>query len=790
MKLAKRFAFLFLVCSLLASRTVRAQQTADELLTKSRAALAQISGRIAIPGLKEPVEVLRDRWGVPHIYAKNQDDLFFAQGFVAAQDRLFQMDMWRRIAVGETAEVLGKSSVIRDRLARLLQYRGDMQAEWAIYSPDAQRICTAFTAGINAYINLMGDRLPIEFQIVGYRPKKWQPADCLGRTSVLAVAQNLRNEVTRARLVAAVGAAKAQKILPTEPTVSLNPVEGLDLSAIDDTLLAGYKAITAAVEFAPDAGGSNNWAVDGSLSAFGKPLLASDPHRALALPSLRYVVHLNAPGWNVIGSGEPALPGVALGHNEKIAWGFTIVMTDQADLVIEQLNPANPNQYKVGDHWEDFRVLRETVAVKGTPPAELELRFSRNGPIIHEDLKRQQAFALRWVGSEPGAAAYLASLAIDRAENWDDFLLACGKWRTPAENMMYADVAGNIGWIAAAQTPVRKGYNGLLPVPGASEKYQWQGNLSVSELPQTKNPPEHFLATANHNILPPDYTREIGYDWSPPYRYERIRKQLSEKEQFNVDDFKRIQHDNVSIPGQQLSRLLQNVPKIEASLKPHVELLVNWDGRLTKKSAAGPIYGNWLRELSDGFYRMHVPAALVTDVADRSNISQMLAELQNPSHEWFGGHPKQARDKLIVETFAKALEKTKAALGDNSNQWEWGKLHHVLLKHPLHKLSDAHASAFNIGPVPSGSGPYTPDQARWDKNFARIHGATYRQVFDLSDWDLGQGTNMPGQSGQPGSPHYSDLLPLWSEGTYFPLAYSRKKVEEVTLNRLVLEPKK
>jgi len=783
-----RLATIILLLDFSAPSADGAEPTTDDLRTQSRSALAQLDGRLSIPGLIEPVEVLRDHWGVAHIYAKNQDDLFFAQGFVAAQDRLFQMDMWRRIALGETAEVLGPSSTIRDRLARLLMYRGDMQVEWSVYSPDSQRICTAFTAGINAYIDHLGDRLPIEFQIAKYRPKKWQPADCLGRTSVLPVVQNIRNEVTRARLVAAVGAAKTQMILPTEPTVPLNPIEGLDLAGIDDTLLAGYKAITTSVEFAPDAGGSNNWAIDATLSASGKPMLASDPHRALALPSLRYMVHLNAPGWNVIGGGEPALPGVALGHNERIAWGFTIVMTDQSDLVIEQLHPKNPNQYKVGDRWEDFRVIRETVAVKGMPPAELELRFSRNGPIIHEDLKRQQAYALRWVGSEPGAAAYLASLAIDRVGNWDEFVTACARWKTPAENMMYADVAGNIGWIAAAQTPIRKGYNGVLPIPGASDKYQWQGNVGVHDLPQTRNPSEHFLATANHNILPPGYTREIGYDWSPPYRYQRIHKLLTEKKKFTLDDFKRIQHDNVSIPGQELSRLLKDLPHIESHLKPYIEIMATWDGALTKKSAAGAIYGNLLRELSNGFYHLHVPDALLSDVVDRSNIWFMIAELKQPSAAWFGESPNEARNTLLAESFAKAVEKTKAAVGENANQWEWGKLHHVLLKHSLNKFGPSYADAFNLGPIPSGSGPYAPDQARWDKNFTRVHGATYRQVFDLSDWDLGQGTNMPGQSGQPGSPHYADLLPLWSEGTYFPLAYTRKKVEEVMKNRLVLEP--
>jgi penicillin amidase len=787
-RVAAVVALLLSVSLLLSSRSTHAAPTAEELLTQSRAVLAQLEGQIAIPGLRQPVEVLRDRWGVPHIYAQNQDDLFFAQGFVAAQDRLFQMDMWRRIAVGETAEVLGRESLVRDRMARLLKYRGDMDAEWTSYSADTQRIVTAFTRGINAYIDHIGDRLPIEFQIAGYRPKKWQPADCLGRTALLPVAQNLRHEVARARLVAAIGVEQTLQVMPTDPPVPLTLAPGLDLSGIDQSLLAGYKAITDSIEFAGDGGGSNNWVVDATRSASGKPLLASDPHRSLAVPSLRYLVHLNAPGWNVIGSGEPALPGVAIGHNQRIAWGFTIVMTDQADIIVEQLKPDNPNQYKAGDRWEEVQSIHETVQVKGAEPAVLDLRSTRHGPIIHEDRERHLAYALRWVGTEPGTAAYLGSLAIDRAGNWSDFLAAVKRWKTPSENIVYADVDGNIGWVAAALSPIRKGYNGLLPVPGAGGQYRWDGFLDVHDLPQSLNPADHFLATANHKILPPGYSREIAYDWSAPYRYQRVRQALEAPDRFTLDDFKRIQYDNVSIPGQQLSRLLAGVRDIDPALRPYVEIMSRWDGALTKESAAGAIYGHWLRELTHDFLRWKVPEKLLDEIADRSNISSLLAELHEPSAAWFGDQPSAARDRLLVESFARAVNKTKTMLGDDANLWQWGRVQQVHLKHPLHKLGSAYVEAFNVGPIPTESGPFAPNQARWDKQFSRTHGPSYRHIFDLSDWDQGQATSMPGQSGQPGSPHYADLLPMWDTGEYFPLAYSRPSVEKVTLHRLVLRP--
>src|SRR5262245_14032380 len=529
---------------------VRAAETPESLCKKAAAVLAQIEGEIKVPGLKEPVEVLRDRWGVPHIYARSAEDLFFAQGFVAAQDRLFQIDLWRRVGVGETAELVGKAGLEADRLARLLKYRGDLDREWASYAPDARQIATDFTRGINAYIDHLGDRLPVEFQLLGVRPKKWRPEDCLGRMSGIIMTRNFQAEVSRAELVAEVGAEKARRLAPTDPPRDYAPAPGLDLAGIDRAVLAGYNLATRAVEFRAGGDGSNNWAVDGTRSASGKPLLASDPHRNLALPSLRYLAHLNAPGWNVIGAGEPGIPGVALGHNERIAWGFTIAGTDQADFYIEETKPDDATQYRVGDRWEEMTVVREKVTVKGeASPREVELRFTRHGPVLHQDDKRNRAFVLRWVGSESGTAAYLGGLAVARAGSWREFLAALEAWKVPSENMVYADVDGNIGWVAAGLAPVRGGWDGLLPVPGARGEYEWRGFRPVKELPQSFNPAAHYIATANHNILPSGDLHPISYEFAPPYRFARIRQRLEAKGKFDLEDFKSIQHDDTSLPG-------------------------------------------------------------------------------------------------------------------------------------------------------------------------------------------------------------------------------------------------
>ncbi|MBL8798322.1 MAG: penicillin acylase family protein [Planctomycetia bacterium] len=782
-------------------------QTPDALLAKSKTVLSLLDGDLALPGLKEPVEVLRDRWGVPHIYAKNADDLFFAQGFVVAQDRLFQLDLWRRIAIGETAAVLGQRGLDGDRFARLLKYRGDMQAEWTSYSPETQAIATSFTRGINAAIDHCGDRLPIEFQILEYKPAKWQPEDILGRMSGIIMIANFRNEVLRAELIAVVGIEKARRIAPVDPTRDFALAAGLDPAGLDRTILAGYEAATRPLNFAaappsPPGGrgagvrgstgeqGSNNWAISGSRSASGKPMMASDPHRNVTLPALRYLTHLHAPGWHVIGAGEPGLPGVAIGHNEHVAWGPTIVTTDQADLYVEETKPGEPTQYKVGDRWEAMQVIKEKVQVKGDGAVEVELRFTRHGPVLHQDEKRGRAFALRWSGSEPGGAAYLGSLALNRATNGKDFVARMSAWKVPSANLTWADTDGNIGWVANALTPIRKGWDGLLPVPGARGEYEWQGFRATKDLPQVFNPPSGYVATANHNILTPGYPHDISFEWAPSFRFLRIKERMDPVQQFELKDSRSIQHDNVSLPGRRLARLAANLDVKSAELEPYRKLLAGWDGELALTSQAGPLYGHWQRGLLDAFYKSQVPEKLVEFVRSRQGLEIMLTALEKPDAFWFGPDPAAGRDALLRTTFAAAVKHTKAALGDDPKTWAWGKLHTTTLRHPLASKGEAYAKAFNLAPTPKAGDGSTPNAAGHNPKFEHQTGASYRHIFDLADWDRGLATSVPGQSAQPGSPHYGDLLPLWATGEYFPLAFSRKKVEEVMKHKLILKPAK
>lgn len=795
MKPTKCFAVIVLALLLIVSfdRPPAAGQSKNDLAAKAQSVLSQTAGALKLSGLQKSVQVLRDEWGIAHIYAETQDDLFFAQGFVAAQDRLWQMDLWRRQGEGKLAEILGERAVERDRFARLVRYRGDMKAEYESYAPDAKQIIEAFVRGVNAQIALVkaSGKLPIEFQLAGYQPEPWTPEVCLTRMAGYVMTRNASTEIQRAQLAREFGKEFVDEWVETDPKRKLEIPEGLDLAGIDARILAGATAAGAAVNFAPNpnsSDGSNNWVIDGTMSATGKPLLANDPHRAIALPSLRYLVHLNGPGWNVIGAGEPSLPGVAAGHNERVGFGFTIVGIDQQDLYVEETNPANPNEYRRQGRWQPMRVEREQLKVNGeASPRDIELKFTEHGPVIYEDRERRRAYALKWVGSEPGTAGYLASLSLNRAQNWPQFLRALERWKVPSENLVYADVDGNIGWVAAGMTPIRKGWSGLMPVPG-NGNYEWQGFLPLKDLPQSYNPAKHFIATANHNILPPGYDKELGYEWANPTRFLRIAQVLgTAKEKLTVEDFQKLQHDEVSLNARALMAVLSEAKNAPAELQPFIALLTKWDWRLGKDSAAAALYEIWLPKLAPEVFKPHVPEKAWASVSRGIQPSKTIAALRTASPQWFGKDAVANRDALLWKTLTEAVGIAKTLLGEDPAKWRWGKLHVARFNHPLAANAELKA-LFNL-PAPERGGDANTVNNTSGAGFLQSHGASFREILDVADWDRSMGTNTPGQSAQPAGKHYGDLLPLWAEGKYFPLLYSKAKVEAATKNRLVLEPK-
>jgi penicillin G amidase len=783
--------FVLLICASFAAQASvsphsYAANQPDEIADRARRVLSQTSGQVALPGLAKPVEVLRDPWGVPHIYAQTTDDLFFAQGYVAAQDRLWQMEMWRRTGEGKLSEILGRAAFERDKFARLLRYRGDMQAEWKSYAPDAKAIIAAFVKGVNAFIESNRQRLPIEFQLTGVEPQLWTPEVCLTRMAGYIMTRNASSEILRAQVVKLLGAQRAAEWLETEPKTRLEVPAELDLSGIDNKILGLANAASAPISFG-NIEGSNNWVVSGALTSTGKPLLANDPHRPILTPSLRYITHLNAPGWNVIGAGEPTLPGVAAGHNERVGFGFTIVGLDQQDLYVEETHPQNPNQYLYKGKWRDMEIERQRIKVKGEADAEVELKFTRHGPVMYEDKQRHKAYALRWVGTEPGSAGYLASLSLNRANNWGEFLQALERWKVPSENLVYADTDGNIGWQAAGLAPIRPNWKGLLPVPGSKGEYEWQGFMRLADLPRSYNPAKKFIATANHNIIPEGYKRDIGFEWSAPFRFRRIEEVLGAGKKFSIEDFQRLQHDETSLVARELVPVLKGLKFDNASTQAAADGLLNWDFVMSKDSPVPAIFAVWLEKLRTNLFKPVVPAEAWPLVGGRISISQLLGAVKHPDAKRFGVNAKATIDAALKKSLEEALSDLTNRQGSHMVYWRWGALHKAEFNHQLANQSTR--QFFNLQAVERGGDANTVN-ATGGGGFRQTAGASYRQILDLSDWDNSVAINVPGQSGQPGSPHYGDLLALWAEGKYFPLLFSREKIEQQARQRLLLVPKK
>jgi penicillin amidase len=772
---------------------------------------------LPVPGLTAPVDILTDPWGVPHIYAATTYDAFWAQGFQVARDRLWQIDTWRRRGLGLLSEVWGAAYVAQDRAARLFLYRGDMHAEWLAYSSDTKRIVSAFTGGINAYVAMTRTDpglLPLEFRELGYEPSCWAPSD-VARIRTHGLSYNLTHEVARALVLRDFGAAAEELRRRREPWRELTVPDGLDLSVIPDDVLRDYLLATmpaqlggppaAAVPAASgsaDAAGSNNWVLSAARTATGRPLLANDPHRLVTLPSLRYLSHLSAPGFDVAGAGEPALPGISVGHNGHIAFGLTVFAVDQEDLYVYQTRPGHPLEYRYQDRWEPMRVLREQIPVRDAPPADVELAFTRHGPVIRAVPDRDAAFAVRAAWLEPGTAPYLGSVEYMRARNLEQFTAALNRWGTPGENQVYADTDGNIAWKAAGLTPIRPNWDGTLPVPGDG-RYEWAGFYDMDELPAEVNPPRGWIVTANEMNLPPGFPpeRTVTYDWSPPYRRERIAEVLEAGGPFTAEAMVALQEDFVSIPARRIIGRLAKLSLRDPAAVRAAALLDGWDGTLAADSAAAAVFQVWYRRhLRPGLLRRalaqflpasRVPAALAAllPAADLIGDPRVDLDLVEDPGARLGPDPDQALTEVVETTLRDALADLAGLLGPDEAAWAWGRLHQARLVHPAAAaLGDAARQQAAIAPLPRGGSSDTPGATTYLPDFGQSGGATFRIVVDVGDWDGTLVMNSPGQSGDPASPHYADLFADWAKGGAFPLLYSRDRVEAVAEQRLRLVP--
>ena len=755
----------------------------------------------AVRGLREPARIVVDRWGIAHIFARSQRDAYFLQGYNAARDRLWQIDLWRKRGLGLLSASFGPAYVDEDRAARLFLYRGDMAAEWAAYAPGARATAEAFTAGVNAYVAEVrrGARpLPVEFALTGSQPDFWKAEDVV-RIRSHALVANLSSEVARSRVACAAGlAADAVRKKLEPPHTTLVP-EGLDPCAVTADVLEDYILATQPVAFsaathkvaaldaetfaaAAGAEGSNNWVVAGARTATGRPLLANDPHRQLGVPSLRYIVHLNAPGLDLIGAGEPALPGVTFGHNETAVWGITIFGIDQEDLYVYALDPAHPDRYRYGAGWEQMRVVREAIPVKGEAARMVELRFTRHGPVLLDDPAHGRAFALRTVWSEPGASGYFQASWLTHAATWKDFMAAHDHWGAPPLNLVFADTAGEVGWAASGLTPVRPNWDGLMPVPGDG-RYEWRGFLKGQDLPISRDPAKGWFATANQMNLPagyPDEARRVSFEWSDRSRIDRIEAVLGANAHVSVADSQALQTDSVSPMSRRLTALAGAISPPDAKAAQALALLAAWDHTEGTGSAAAAIYEVWAgKHLGPAVARAAAPAA--AGVIGLGNVDASIT--------WLETHP-EARAEILAASLSEALDELSGRLGPDMGAWSWGALHHATFTPAIAPLADAATrAAMTVGPAPLPGGPSTPKAATWaPADFNTIAGASVRMVVDVGAWDNSVIINTPGQSGDPASPHYRDLFPLWARGDYAPLLFSRRAIEKQAERVIALTP--
>ena len=768
------------------------------------AILYSCSSSVQIDGLSDEVEVLRDNYGINHIYANNQNDLFFMQGYLAAKDRLFQFEIWRRQATGTVSEIFGEEELDRDIGTRLFKFRGNMENELNHYHEDGFEIVSSFVSGINKYIeeiNKTPSQLPIEFKLLDIKPEKWTNEDVISRHQGLL--GNIEQELNIGRAVSLIGEDKVKELMwfhPKDPDISLD--NNLTYEDLKQDILRLYNAYREPIEFKKNyilnkyqseddiaftksnlhindeySIGSNNWAISGDKSFNGYPILANDPHRSLSNPSLRYMAHLVAPGWNVIGGGEPEIPGISIGHNGIGAWGLTVFRTDAEDLYVYDLNPNNYSQYMHKGEWRNFEIINESIPVKDKEDVNVELFYSVHGPVTFIDKKRKKGYAVKNGWSEVGGSPYLASLRMDQAKNWEEYREASNYFNIPGENMVWADKYGDIGWQAVGIAPIRKTHSGLVPINGDGN-FEWEDYLEIIEKPNLFNPEKGYIATANQNVTPEDYDRwdAIGYDWADPYRGDRVNSILEGKDKFNMEDMTDLQIDYFSIPSKQIIDMSKDY--ITNNHEYFIKL-IEWDNILDKNSIEAGIYIEWQTQIYFEFMKKYVPESVQKYIYVQ--IYKVIEGISKMSDK--------EKTKFLNKTFDLTIKSLIEKYGEENSKWVYGQENykHVKIYHPLEKVvNDSIKDIIGLDTYPRGGDGFTPGSTSSELN--QRSGGSFRVVINTKDWDNSFATNSPGQSGNPKSKFYKNLYEDWANDSFFPLLYSKHKVLMNLSDRKVYRP--
>lgn len=764
-----------------------------------------VSARFWVPDLASQVEVIVDTWGVPHIYAESPEDLFLAQGFNVARERLFQLDLWRRRGLGLLAEAFGSSFVEQDRARRLFLYRGGMEQEWSAYGLEAKQIVTSFVTGVNAYVEMCEQGMtpwPEEFDLLGFRPSRWLPEDVL-RIRVHGLHHNVEQEVARWRTLLQFGGDVESLRQVREPQSEPYLTPGYPDGPVPDDLLDEYRLATTSSGPPAIAEGSNNWAVSGKRTSTGRPLLANDPHRALTLPSLRYLVHLSAPGINMIGAGEPMVPGISIGHNGTAAFGLTVFPADVEDLYVYEVDPCDSSRYRYDGGFEQLRQVTEEIPLAGGNTVIVTMSFTRHGPVIYTDAAQHRIYALRATWLEAGMAPYLGSLAYMGCSTWPEFTGALHRFGGPPMNYVYADTTGDIGWSPAGRVPTRPGWDGSTPISGDGH-CEWGPLYALSELTSEANPQRGWVASANEfnlgRLVAADAAK-VSRDWYPRGRYERIAEVLDATPSLSVADCARLQTDYLSRAAHEvLSNTVHLIPA-SPDEPAGITLLRQWDAVLGVDDPGPLFYEVWYRRhfrpallraaltrVVDG-YLVHPALVAVLPVEVVSTDSRVDLKILADPTAHLGPDAPHLVERLVLESAQAAMKEVSDLAGHCPGTWRWGDLHRALFIHSVQGLATQDAPSWaQVGPIPRGGSGDTVGQTAYDSSFTQTSGATFRLVIDVGEWDRSLAMNAPGQSGRPASAHYDDLANPWGADQSFPLLYSRDAVQAHRSESYMLEP--
>jgi penicillin amidase len=794
------------------------EDAVEQMKELAKQALVATTGILSVSGLKDEVRIVRDRWGVPHIFATSVKDLFFAEGYTHAQERLWQMDFNRRLACGTLSEVVGELPLDLDMFMRTIGMKHTAEATAKLVQEKGNKpfkeILESYVMGVNEFIESHVDNPPFEYRVLNWQPSRWTLADtsACGLLVAYQLSMNWDNELLRAELIERLGEKRARDLLPFYPPEAslVIPSQGL-FGEVAGSVLSCQKKVRGALSSDPVQPGSNNWVIDGSKSTTSMPLLANDPHLLIGMPSIWYEAHLVAPGFNVMGVTFPGLPPVFIGHNERIAWGLTNLGSDVQDLYVEKLNPRNHRQYQFQGKWEDAQVCQEQFPVRGREkPVTKEIPITRHGPIIDSVLMGMaspevrkglhQTLALRWTGHEPShsALALQGLLKLNQAGNWKEFREALRLCGLISQSVVYADVEGNIGYLANSIIPIRAKGQGLVPVPGWTGEYEWTGYIPFDELPSAFNPPNHFFATANNKIVDDDYPYLITHDWLPAYRVRRIVQMLTAKEKLSLDDFKKMQADVYSIQARELLPFLTRLEPKSQKQRKALEYLSRWDFRMDKDSIAATVFHIWYLKLVQNVLKDKLGQNIYEHyfykrlIGNCFHILAMPKLLEYPTSYWFSdgsGSNIEKRDNLVRASLEQAIEELTEKIGPDMSTWRWGRMHTATFNHRLGMMPPLD-QILNAGPVEVGGDEYTVNNGAFDysADFTHVFIPSYRQIIDLSDLSKSISMHSTGQSGQPASDHYKDFVEPWAKVEYHPMLFDKKTIEKEAAEVLRLVP--